>query len=105
MLKIMVAHGHVEMEVKLLVNCGGTWTCRDRGEMDIKMLENYGGTWTCRHGGKNVQNYGGIWTCTKNVENYSGTWTCDERKNGEKRRCIKQIGFTLPAACTPLEAT
>ena len=48
MSKIMVAHGHVEMEVKLLVNYGGTWTCKE-------MLKNDGGTWTCRGGGENVE--------------------------------------------------
>ena len=28
----MVAHGHVEMEVKILKNLGGTWTRRDGGK-------------------------------------------------------------------------
>ena len=28
----MVANGHVEMEIKMLKNDGGTWTCRDGGK-------------------------------------------------------------------------
>ena len=28
----MVAHGHVEMELKMLKNDVGTWTCRGGGE-------------------------------------------------------------------------
>ena len=28
----MVAHGHVEMEEKMLKSYGGTWTCRDGGK-------------------------------------------------------------------------
>ena len=49
----MVAHGHVEVEVKMLKNDGGTWTCRDGG----KLLKNGGGTWTCRAGTKNVEKF------------------------------------------------
>ena len=29
----MAAHGHVEVEVKMLKNYGGTWTCRDGGKI------------------------------------------------------------------------
>ena len=32
----MVAHGHVEMEVNMLKNYGGTWTCKNGEELDIK---------------------------------------------------------------------
>ena len=35
----MLAHGHVEMEEKVLKNYGGTWTCRD----EVKMLKIYYG--------------------------------------------------------------
>ena len=51
---MVVAHGHVELELKMWKNSGGTWTCRD----GVKNVKNYGGTWTCRDGGKIV---GKLW--------------------------------------------